>query len=230
VIVPSLNEAGNVGGCLSALQDLPRIIEVIVADGGSTDGTPSAARAQGARVIQAEPGRGGQIRAAVETARGDVLLILHADAILARDAPERLIRALTADRSAPGGCFGMGFAGVSAKRRLIAALNNARAFTTGIGFGDQAQFVRAAALREIEGFPALMLMEDVELSLRLKRLGRPVYLKRGVTVSGRRWQDGSFLENFRIVVGLFFRYLLERRLGLIRDERGYYRRYYEKDA
>ena len=118
----------------------------------------------------------------------------------------------------------------SAKRRLIAALNNARAFTTGIGFGDQAQFVRAAALREIEGFPALMLMEDVELSLRLKRLGRPVYLKRGVTVSGRRWQDGSFLENFRIVVGLFFRYLLERRLGLIRDERGYYQRYYEKDA
>ncbi len=124
----------------------------------------------------------------------------------------------------------MGFAGVSAKRRLIAALNNARAFTTGIGFGDQAQFVRAAALREIEGFPALMLMEDVELSLRLKRLGRPVYLKRGVTVSGRRWQNGSFLENFRIVVGLFFRYLIERRLGLIRDERGYYQRYYEKDA
>jgi rSAM/selenodomain-associated transferase 2 len=230
VIVPTLNEAGNVGGCLSALQDLPRIIEVIVADGGSTDGTPSSARAQGARVIQAEPGRGGQIRAAVETARGDVLLILHADAILERDAPERLIRALAADRSTPGGCFGMGFAGVSAKRRFIAALNNARAFTTGIGFGDQAQFVRAAALREIEGFPALMLMEDVELSLRLKRLGRPVYLKRGVTVSGRRWQDGAFLENFRIVVGLFFRYLLERRLGLIRDERGYYRRYYEKDA
>jgi len=226
VIVPTLNEAGNVGGCLSALQGLPRVIEVILADGGSTDGTPGAARAQGARVIQADPGRGGQIRAAVETARGDVLLILHADAILARDAPERLIRALAADRSAPGGCFGMAFADASLKRSLIAALNNLKAFTTGIAFGDQAQFVRAAALREMEGFPGLMLMEDVELSLRLKRMGRPVYLRRGVAVSGRRWQDGTFRKNIRLVVGLFFRYLLERRLGQVKDG-SYYQKYYE---
>ena len=226
VIVPTLNEAGNVGGCLSALQGLPRVIEVILADGGSTDGTPGAARAQGARVIQADPGRGGQIRAAVETARGDVLLILHADAILARDAPERLIRALAADRSAPGGCFGMAFADASLKRSLIAALNNLKAFTTGIAFGDQAQFVRAAALREMEGFPGLMLMEDVELSLRLKRMGRPVYLRRGVALSGRRWQDGTFRKNIRLVVGLFFRYLLERRLGQVKDG-SYYQKYYE---
>ena len=226
VIVPTLNEAGNVGGCLSALQGLPRVIEVILADGGSTDGTPGAARAQGARVIQADPGRGGQIRAAVETARGDVLLILHADAILARDAPERLIRALAADQSAPGGCFGMAFADASLKRSLIAALNNLKAFTTGIAFGDQAQFVRAAALREMEGFPGLMLMEDVELSLRLKRMGRPVYLRRGVALSGRRWQDGTFRKNIRLVVGLFFRYLLERRLGQVKDG-SYYQKYYE---
>lgn len=226
VIIPTLNEAGNLGGCLSALQGLPRIMEVIVADGGSTDGTPDAARAQGAQVIRAEPGRGLQVRAAAETARGDVLLILHADAILDKDAPEQLIRALTADRSAPGGCFGMAFADASPKRRFIAVLNNLRAFTTGIAFGDQAQFVRAAALREVEGFPGMMLMEDVELSLRLKRLGRPVYLKFGVTVSGRRWQCDSFLKNVRMVVGLFFRYLFERRIGLNTDGKTYYRKYY----
>jgi rSAM/selenodomain-associated transferase 2 len=225
VIIPTLNEAANIGGCLAALQGRPLIHEIIVADGGSIDGTPETARTQGARVIRAGPGRGVQIRAAAETAKGDVLLILHADAVLNRDAPERIIRALAIDRSAPSGCFGMAFAGDSPKRRLIAALNNARAFTTGIGFGDQAQFVRAAALREIEGFPGLMLMEDVELALRMKRLGRPVYLRRGVTVSGRRWQDGSFLKNFRMVVGLFFRYLIERRFGQTTDG-SYYRKYY----
>jgi rSAM/selenodomain-associated transferase 2 len=225
VIIPTLNEAGNITGCLGALQGLPPIIEVIVADGGSIDGTPEAARALGARVIRAEAGRGGQVRAAAETATGDVLLILHADAVLHRDAPGRIIRALTADRSAPGGCFGMAFAEASRKRRLIAALNNLKAFCTGIAFGDQAQFVRASALGAMGGFPELMLMEDVELSLRLKRLGRPVYLKCGVTVSGRRWRDGAFPKNVRMVVGLFFRYLLERRLGQARDE-WYYRKYY----
>jgi rSAM/selenodomain-associated transferase 2 len=225
VIIPTLNEADNVAGCLAGLKGLPRIIEVIVADGGSIDGTPDAARMQGVRVIRAKPGRGVQIRAAAETAKGDVLLILHADAVLDRDAPEKLLRALAADRSTPGGCFGMAFAGASLKRRLIAALNNLKALTTGIAFGDQAQFVRAAALRVSEGFPGLMLMEDVELSLQLKRLGRPVYLKRGVTVSGRRWQDGLFLKNLRMVAGLFFRYLLDRRIGQTRDE-SYYRKYY----
>ena len=224
-IIPTLNEARSVGGCLAALQGHPRIIEVIVADGGSTDGTPDAARAQGARVIRAEPGRGVQVRAAAETTRGDVLLILHADAVLDREAPERLIRALAADPSAPGGCFGMRFADASLKRRLIAGLNNLKAFSTGIAFGDQAQFVRAAALREMEGFPGLMLMEDVELSLRLKRLGRPACLRRGVTVSGRRWQEGAFRKNVRLVVGLFFRYLIERRLGRVNDG-SYYRKYY----
>jgi GT2 family glycosyltransferase len=97
---------------------------------------------------------------------------------------------------------------------------------TGIAFGDQAQFVRAEALRRIGGVPALMLMEDVELSLRLKRIGRTIYLKRGVAVSGRRWQRGSSRRNFLMVVGLFFRYLLKRRLGLNPDERRYYREYY----
>jgi GT2 family glycosyltransferase len=100
---------------------------------------------------------------------------------------------------------------------------------TGIAFGDQAQFVRAEALRRIGGVPALMLMEDVELSLRLKTAGLLVYLGQGVRASGRRWQQGSFRKNFWMVVGLFFRYLLKRRLSLNPDESRYYRKYYESN-
>jgi rSAM/selenodomain-associated transferase 2 len=228
VIIPTLNEAGYVGGCLAALQGHPLIQEVIVADGGSTDGTLEAARTMGARVVRAGLGRGVQIQAGAETAKSDVLLFLHADAILDRNAPERIIRALAADPSTPGGYFGMAFAGESRKRGLIATLNTVKAVTMGIAFGDQAQFVRAAALAEIGGFPGLMMMEDVELSLRLKRMGRLVYLKRGVTVSDRRWQDGALLKNLWMVVGLVARYLFERRLGQVKDE-WYYRKYYGSD-
>ena len=226
VVIPTLNEAAHIGDCLAALKGCAWIDEVLVADGGSTDGTADIARSHGVRVIQAGQGRGIQIRAAAETVAGDVLLILHADAILTRDAAERIIRALAADPGAPGGCFGMDFTGPSLKRRLIATLNNLRASITGIAFGDQAQFVRSEALKAMGGFPGLMLMEDVELSLQMKRLGRPIYLKRGVTVSGRRWQRGSFWRNFLTVVKLFLRYLLERRLGLNSDGKSYYRNYY----
>ena len=226
VIIPTYNEAGHIGACLSSVGVGGPIREVIVADGGSTDSTAAIARSCGAHVVCSVRGRGRQIRAAAQIATGEVLLILHADAVLDKESPGWILRALRADRSAPGGSLAMAFVESGLKRCFIATLNNLRARTTGIAFGDQAQFVRAAALSEIGGFPGLMLMEDVELSLRLKRIRRPLFLKAGVVVSGRRWQDGAFLHKLRLVLGLFFRYLIERRLGLNPDERGYYRKYY----
>ena len=230
VVIPAFNEAAHIEHCLSAVPVGAPVCEVIVADGGSTDDTVGIARAKGARVVHSEKGRGIQIAAAAQAAQGDVLLIMHADSVLRAGAAQRIIRALSAAPDAAGGCFGMAFEGGGIATRWIAWLNNLRAMVTGIAFGDQAQFVRAEALRRIGGVPALMLMEDVELSLRLKRIGRAVYLKRGVSVSGRRWQHGSFMRNFLMVVGLFFRYLLKRRLGLNPDERGYYRKYYGSNA
>ena len=181
------------------------------------------------RALRPGKGRGVQVRAAAQAARGDVLLILHADALLHPGAAERIIDALTADREAAGGWFAMQFRDSSPGQAVIAALNNARGLITGISFGDQAQFVRTDALKRIGGFPDLMLMEDVELSLRLKSVGGAVYLGPGVTVSGRRWKSGSFPANVRMVVGLFFRYLLERRVGAaIGRGEAYYRKYYQR--
>jgi rSAM/selenodomain-associated transferase 2 len=229
VVIPVFNEAAHIERCLSAIPVCAPVCEVIVADGGSTDETVSLARAKGARVIHSEKGRGIQIAAATQAAKGDVLLIMHADSVLRAGAAERIISALSEAPDAAGGCFGMAFEGGGSATRWIARLNNLRAMVTGIAFGDQAQFARVEALRRIGGVPALMLMEDVELSLRLKRIGGAVYLKRGVIVSGRRWQQGSFRRNFLMVVGLFFRYLLKRRLGLNPDERRYYRKYYGRN-
>jgi len=229
VIIPTLNEAENVARLLSELKGRPWIREVIVADGGSGDATVAAAREFGVQVITGGKGRGVQVRAAAQAAGGDVLLILHADASLHPGATERIVAALSADREAAGGWFAMQFRDSSPGQALIATLNNLRGVATGISFGDQAQFVRADALKRIGGFPDLMLMEDVELSLRLKPVGGCVCLGPGVTVSGRRWQSGSFLANFRMVVGLFFRYLLQRRVdAAIGRGEAYYRKYYQR--
>jgi rSAM/selenodomain-associated transferase 2 len=231
VIIPTLNEALNIGRLLADLRQRPWIREIIVSDGGSGDDTVAVAKAFGARVMACGRGRGVQIRAAAETATGDVLLILHADAALQQGVTERIIGALTADRGAAGGCFGMQFTDANFAQRIIAALNNLKAALTGISFGDQAQFVRAEAMGRIGGFPDLMLMEDVELSLRLKGAGGTLYLARGVTVSGRRWREGCFLDNLWTVMRLFFGYLLVRRSGRCQGtDEAYYRKYYGANA
>ena len=82
---------------------------------------------------------------------------------------------------------------------------------TGIFFGDQAQFFRKTAPGPISGFPPIMLMEDVELSLRLKKVGPLIFLRDGIVVSDRRWSGSRFAGSFVTVIYLFTRYLLERR-------------------
>jgi hypothetical protein len=145
--------------------------------------------------------------------------------VLRAGAAERIISALSAAPDAAGGCFGMAFEGWGIATRWIAWLNNLRAMVTGIAFGDQAQFVRAEALRRIGGVPALVLMEDVELSLQLKSVGRSGLFRPGVRASGRRWRE-EFVQEGQDGLGPFCA-LVDRRLG--RSQRAdpeYYRKYY----
>jgi GT2 family glycosyltransferase len=152
---------------------------------------------------------------------------LHADCIARKGIFEKILGALQANPHIAGGACGMSFEHVDLKTRIVAGLNNARALFTGISFGDQAQFFRAEALNQMGGFPEMMLMEDVELSLRLKQTGGLLFLRNGVTASGRRWKAGSFSSNFLKVIQLFVRYLIERRLckGRASDQK-YYDAYY----
>jgi rSAM/selenodomain-associated transferase 2 len=231
VIVPVLNEARHLDRCLSLLNDRTALKEIIVADGGSTDGTCEIAERHGARLIQSQKGRGIQIKAATEVAGGDILLILHADCEVRRGMFSKLIETLKANPHVVGGACGMRFDNGSLSMRIAAGLNNARAFLTGISFGDQAQFFRTECLRLINGFPAMMLMEDVELSLRLKEIGKVRYFRNGVLASGRRWRRMKFGKNFLTVIWLFTRYLIERRL--FKGEalhRRYYDTYYQTSS
>jgi rSAM/selenodomain-associated transferase 2 len=210
-IIPTLNEAQRLVRCLESLKHRTALQEVIVADGGSTDRTRKIARQLDARVVESPRGRGLQIKKGIEAASGDVVIIMHADCEAKEWVFQRVLKILESHPHTVGGAVGMQFEKKDMKTWFVATLNNARTFLTGISFGDQAQFFRSEALGIIGGFPSIMLMEDVELSLRLKETGRIFFLREGILVSGRRWQNNHFSGNMMTVFHLFTRYLVERR-------------------
>jgi hypothetical protein len=230
VVVPARNEAARLGACLSPLAKAVaagEVLSVVVADGGSTDDTVAVARANGARVVTATGGRGGQIAAGVALGGGEAVLVLHADAVCDADVPGRIVRALNDHPSLAGGAVGMAFSDQGPGFCLVAGLNALRARMTGISFGDQGQFFRRQALHGRGGFPDLALMEDVELALRLREAGETALLGGGLSVSGRRWAGSGFGAKVGRVLRLFAGYLVARRLGRADPTgRQYYQSYY----
>jgi rSAM/selenodomain-associated transferase 2 len=183
VVVPALNEAAGIERCLRALAPLRgRGHEVIVADGGSDDGTPQLAAPLADRVVAARRGRALQMNAGAAAAAGDAGLFLHADTILPADADRAVLAALA---SHAWGRFDVSIDSRDARLALVGFCMNWRSRLTGIATGDQAIFVRRA---EFPGFPAIALMEDVEFSKRMKRVSPPACLRARAATSARRWE------------------------------------------
>lgn len=197
IVMPVLNEAAGIEAALKALQRFrARGVEIVVADGGSSDGTVDLARGYADRVVSAPRGRAVQMNAGAAAAGGDVLMFLHADTQLPADA-DRLVADGLARSGRSWGCswgrFDVRFDSGGALR-LVAAAMNLRSRATGIATGDQAMFVTRAAFEQAGGFPPIALMEDIALSTRLKRLGRPLCLNARVTTSGLRWRERGTLR------------------------------------
>jgi rSAM/selenodomain-associated transferase 2 len=191
VIIPTLNEEGCLAQTLHALrQQGPR--EIIVADGGSDDGTRRAA--DGADCFLAAPrGRAAQMNAGAAVAAGEGLLFLHADCVPEAGALAEAGR-LLARPGVAAGCFRMRVAAEGPLYRLIDACATARVRLTGIVYGDQGLFVRRDVFERAGGFPPLRLMEDVFLSRTLSRMGRVVVAGRHLFVSPRRWQRAGLVR------------------------------------
>jgi len=227
VVVPVLNESENLPGALDSLKEEKGILETVVVDGGSSDNTREVAENLGAVVLESERGRGLQIGAGVGICRGDIILVLHADCRIISNTLERMVLELNNHPQCIGGSLGMHYQNGSIKTRFLSFLNYFRARWAGISFGDQGQFFRKEALDIIGGFPEQMLMEDVELSLRLLENGASCYIPRGIRVSKSRWDHMGFFPNFKTIVSLCLEYLIKRRLGLGDSRRKeFYERYY----
>lgn len=189
IVMPVLNEAAGIVAALDALAPLrSRGCEVIVVDGGSTDGTAERAAPLADRVLTAPRGRAAQMNAGAAAAHGNVLLFLHADTCLPENAGNLVHDALAQSRRV-WGRFDVRFTGGALP--LIAAMMILRSRATGIVTGDQAMFVTRDAFARAGGFPDIALMEDIVLSGRLKRLSRPLCLAARVTTSPRRWQTNG---------------------------------------
>jgi rSAM/selenodomain-associated transferase 2 len=188
IIIPMLNEAAQLPDLFAHLLPLQRAgCEIVFADGGSTDASPELARIAGYRVVTSARGRAYQMNAGAAAASGEVLLFLHADTRLPQGAPQHIQQALNGD-SHCWGRFDVCITGRPFMLRVIAHMMNWRSCLTGIATGDQAMFMRRDAFLRVQGFPEQPLMEDIELSKRLKRFSRPACIHQCVNTSGRRWE------------------------------------------
>ena len=191
IVVPVLDEAGTLAARLQALAPLrARGAELLVVDGGSGDGTRDIAQAHADRVLRAPRGRATQLNAGARAATGEVLLFLHADTQLPPEADRLIGAAIASDHV--WGRFDVRIEGRHALLPMVAALMNLRSRWSGIATGDQALFVRRRVFESLGGFAPLPLMEDIDLSRRLKRIGPPACLREPVTTSGRRWDRNGF--------------------------------------
>ena len=207
IVMPVLDEAEVLPMALARLQPLRRHgVELIVADGGSRDGSAQLAQPLADAVIVAARGRARQMNAGATAAHGDALLFLHADTLLPEGAWRAVAEAL---QERAWGRFDVRIDGRPWMLGVVASMMNARSRWTGIATGDQAIFVRRSAFDAVGGFADQPLMEDIELSGRLKRThGRPACLRGPALTSGRRWEQRGVWRTILVMWRLRLAYWL----------------------
>jgi len=209
VIIPTFNEEQSLPrtlACLSASDPA----EIIIVDGGSTDGTLALAQefcshTATARVIAAPRGRASQMNEGAKASQGEVLLFLHADTQLPPQT-ERIVGMALTSPSVVGGRFDVRFDSASPWSQVISSFMNRRSRLTRIATGDQALFVRREVFEMLGGFSEIPLMEDIEFSRRLQQAGRIMALRDTVVTSFRRWDTQGPMKTILLMWTLRFLY------------------------
>ncbi len=198
IVIPVLDEAPRIGDLLREMQPLRRAgVELVVADGGSRDGTDRIAAPLADRVIDAPRGRARQMNAGAAASRGDILLFLHADTLLPTGGVAAVMAAI--EGGAQWGRFDVRIDGQAPLLRVVARLMNWRSRLTGIATGDQAIFVRRELFERVGAYPELPLMEDIRLCATLRQLAPPACLADPVTTSGRRWEQRGVVRTILLM-------------------------------
>jgi hypothetical protein len=206
VIVPALDEADCIGETLASIPGGDDL-EVIVVDGGSTDGTPELAARLGAQVVPSSPPRARQLNLGAAVARGAIYLFLHADTRLP-DGFADPVRQASATPSVAAGAFRLK---IDSTRRGIGAVErvaNLRSRFLSLPYGDQALFVNDRLFWELGGFPLIPIMEDFALVRRLARRGRIAIIDRPAVTSGRRWEQLGVIRTWLLNQSIVLAYYL----------------------
>jgi len=193
-IIPVLNESDALNRLLPMLSEYrKRGHEIILVDGGSTDDSVNRAVSKVDQLITCEPGRARQMNIGASAASGDWLVFLHADTQLPQNIDE-IIQKESNNRSHVWGRFDVRLSGRQGLFRVIEKAINWRSRISGIATGDQAIFVQRDAFNSIDGYPEIALMEDIEISNRLKRLSPPICISEPVITSSRRWEKNGIIN------------------------------------
>lgn len=180
--------------------------EVIVVDGGSTDNTLAEAMPLADRVLQSPRGRARQMHTGTRHASGSVFWFLHADTLPPEAADILILEALAAGQD--WGWFDLRLSGRRLLLKWVAWLMNRRSRLTGIATGDQGIFVQRAVYEQAGGYPLIPIMEDIALSRRLRRLGKPRQVDTPLLSSSRRWEKHGVLRTILTMWGLRLGYFL----------------------
>jgi rSAM/selenodomain-associated transferase 2 len=191
IIIPTLNEESCLEDTLALLRQ-HRPEEIVVVDGGSSDGTGRVA-AGADLFLQSSNGRAGQMNLGASRAKGGVLMFLHADSSLEPGALE-VAEELLLQPGIIAGCFRLTVRAHGWLYRLIDDCATARVRLTGLAYGDQGLFIRREKFLELGGFPSLRFMEDLFFSKELRRRGRMVVAPKRIFVSPRRWQRAGLIR------------------------------------
>jgi rSAM/selenodomain-associated transferase 2 len=205
IIVPVLNEAENLPALITQLSTFNQPEdELVIVDGGSTDKTLEILADMNLQTISSPKGRALQMNAGALYSDTDILLFLHADTELPANALV-MIREVIAD-GAGWGRFNVKISGPHSMLKVIAFFMNCRSRLTHIATGDQGIFVRRELFNAVGGFPEQPLMEDIEISKRLKKISPPVCLSAKLITSGRRWQKHGICKTILLMWRLRFAY------------------------
>jgi len=208
IIIPTLNEEIAIESLLQQLQPYRQQgHEVVVVDGGSKDKTIAMAESLADKVIQSEAGRTTQMNAGAEKGSGDVFWFLHADSIIYENAINNIQFYLN-EKNKDWGRFNVKLSGSHFMFRIIERMMNLRSCISGIATGDQGIFVKRTIFEQVGGYPAQPLMEDIELSKKLKKISPSVCVKNVIITSSRRWEQKGILRTVLLMWRLRFLYWL----------------------
>lgn len=204
IIIPILNEAKILEKTLSQLQSEQGYYELIIVDGGSTDGSTRIAEKYG-KVLTSERGRAKQLNAGAAAATGDILLFLHADIWLESGALAAVETALSSGYI--GGGFQQKIDGKSVLYRMIEVAGDIRGRYLKVFYGDSGIFLTRADFEKIGGFPETPILEEMEFSKEMRRLGKTTLVSPCIHISARRWEIGGIVRttlNNWLITFLYF--------------------------
>ena len=206
IIIPTLNEAKNLAATLVGTESRADV-EIMVVDGGSSDGTIEVAKSFGVRLLTTSAGRARQANAGGLAAGGEILVFLHGDTRLPRGF-SRYVLDILRKPGVVAGAFTLGIDGCEFGFRIIEMLANLRSSLFQMPYGDQGIFLRTEVFRALGGFPDMVLMEDFVLVQRLRKRGKVTMAPVAVKTSARRWRELGILKTTLINQAVLLAYFL----------------------